>query len=131
MDMFQYRSDVVSVENHSWGNAKFSQLGPTALERIGISNAIAFGRAGRGVIMVRSAGNGRESGINANDDGYANESGAICVASVGRNGRAATYSNPGACVLVAASGGDRTFRALRVRPAARAQGADQRAAPQY
>src|SRR2546429_4611877 len=82
------------------------------MESIGISNAIAFGRDGRGVLMVRSAGNGRASEIptqsdNANDDGYANDPRAICVASVRRdNGRAATYSNRGACLLVAAPGGD-------------------------
>ncbi|PYK61436.1 MAG: hypothetical protein DME21_09185 [Verrucomicrobia bacterium] len=59
MDMFQYRSNIVSVENHSWGNADLSQLAPTPLESVGISNAIAFGRGGLGVVMVRSAGNGR------------------------------------------------------------------------
>src|SRR5216117_3869888 len=59
MDMFQYRSNIVSVENHSWGNADLAQLAPTPLENVGISNAIAFGRDGFGVVMVRSAGNGR------------------------------------------------------------------------
>ena len=117
MDMFQYRSNIVSVENHSWGNADLAQLAPTPLENVGISNAIAFGRDGFGVVMVRSAGNGRGSldpfthlpdqSDDANDDGYANDPRAICVASVRRdNGRAATYSNRGACLLVAAPGGD-------------------------
>src|SRR5207245_2701037 len=114
MDMFQYRSNVVSVENHSWGKGQFDalQLAPTWWETIGISNAVAFGRGGRGVVMVRSAGNGRNfdingnGGMNANDDGYANDPRVICVASVRQHGRVATYSNPGACVLVAAPGGD-------------------------
>ena len=106
MDMFQYRSNVVSVQNHSWGNADVSQLGPTALEGIGISNAIAFGRDGRGVVLVRAAGNGRESSMSANDDGYASDPRAICVASVRSDGRAASYSDPGASLLVAAPGGD-------------------------
>jgi len=108
MDMFQYRSNVVSVENHSWGKGETdpTQFPPTAMESIGISNAIAFGRGGRGVVMVRSAGNGRDNIINANDDGYANDPRVICVASVRRDGRAASYSNPGACLLVAAPGGD-------------------------
>src|SRR5437660_1436983 len=61
MDMFQYRSNIVSVENHSWGNADLSQLAPTPLESVGISNAIAFVRGALGVVMVRSAGNGRGS----------------------------------------------------------------------
>ena len=108
MDMFQYRSNVVSVENHSWGKGETdpTQFPPTALESVGISNAIAFGRVGRGVVMVRSAGNGRSNIINANDDGYANDPRVVCVASVRRDGRAASYSNPGACLLVAAPGGD-------------------------
>jgi len=106
MDMFQYRSNVISVENHSWGNADFPQLGPTPLESIGIANAIQFGRGGRGVVMVRSAGNGREESMNANDDGYANDSRVITVAGVRGDGRAASYSNPGSCLLVAAPGGD-------------------------
>ena len=108
MDMFQYRSNIVSVENHSWGKGQDdpSQLAPTQWERIGISNALAFGRGGRGIVMVHSAGNGREGGMNANDDGYANDPRVICVASVRQGGRVATYSNPGACVLVAAPGGD-------------------------
>jgi subtilisin family serine protease/subtilisin-like proprotein convertase family protein len=110
MDMFQYHSNTVSVENHSWGNADSPQLGPRPLESIGISNAIASGRGGRGVVMVRSAGNGRElganGGLNVNDDGYANDPRVICVASVQHGGRAASYSNPGACLLVAAPGGD-------------------------
>src|SRR5207249_1165002 len=108
MDMFQYRSNIVSVENHSWGKGQddASQLAPSWWETIGISNAVAFGRGGRGVLIVHSAGNGREGGMNANDDGYANDPRVICVASVRQSGRVATYSNPGACVLVAAPGGD-------------------------
>jgi subtilisin family serine protease/subtilisin-like proprotein convertase family protein len=108
MDMFQYRSNIVSIENHSWGKAQDDplQLAPTSWERIGISNALAFGRGGRGIVMVHSAGNGREGGMNANDDGYANDPRVLCVASVRRSGRVATYSNPGACLLVAAPGGD-------------------------
>src|ERR1044071_3501515 len=109
MDMYQYHSNVVTVENHSWGNADLIQITPTALESVGISNAIDFGRGGRGIIMVRSAGNGRGSTLqsgDANDDGYANDPRFICVASVNRAGRAASYSNRGACLLVAAPGGD-------------------------
>jgi len=39
MDMFQYHSNAVSVQNHSWGNVDFSQLPPLPLESLGISNA--------------------------------------------------------------------------------------------
>jgi subtilisin family serine protease/subtilisin-like proprotein convertase family protein len=105
MDMFQYRSNRVAVQNHSWGNASVRLTGPTFLERQGISNAITHGRAGRGVVMVRSAGNGRQQSSNVNDDGYASDPRVIAVAAVQRSGRVTDYSNPGAAVLVAAPGG--------------------------
>ena len=105
MDMFQYLPDVVAVQNHSWGNADAPPLGPSSLEQIGISNAVTYGRGGRGVVMVRSAGNGRQSGYNANDDGYANDPRVITVGAVNSLGRAADYSSPGACLLVSAFGG--------------------------
>ncbi|MCL4178784.1 MAG: S8 family serine peptidase [Verrucomicrobia bacterium] len=105
MDMFQYRSDVVGVQNHSWGNSGLEQLAPTPLEALGVSNAIAFGRQGRGVLMIRSGGNGREQLSDANDDAYASDPRVVTVAAVRRDGRATSYSTPGACLLVAAPGG--------------------------
>ena len=105
MDMFQYRMDVMAVQNHSWGNSGIEQLAPTPIEELGLANAIAAGRQGRGVIMVRSGGNGREQMSDANDDAYASDPRVITVAAVRRDGRAAAYSTPGACLLVAAPGG--------------------------
>ncbi len=105
MDMFQYRSDAVDVQNHSWGNSGAGQLAPTPLERLGLSNAISLGRQGRGIIMVRSGGNGRGNLNDVNDDAYASDPRVVTVASVRRDGRAASYSTRGACLLVAAPGG--------------------------
>jgi subtilisin family serine protease/subtilisin-like proprotein convertase family protein len=117
MDMFQYRSNIVAVQNHSWGNSIPQQLEVTLLEQIGMSNAVTFGRKGLGSIIVRAAANGRkemedQSGVtreaygNANDDGYLANRFVIAVAAVGRDGRATSYSNPGACLLVAGMSGD-------------------------
>ena len=106
MDAFQYQSNVVQVQNHSWGNPGAQLYGPTLLASIGISNAITFGRGGRGVILTRTANNYRADGGNANDDAYCSDPRVIGVASVRAGGRAASYSNPGACVLVSAVGGD-------------------------
>jgi subtilisin-like proprotein convertase family protein len=105
MDMFQYRSDVIGVQNHSWGNSGLEQLAPTPLEALGVSNAISLGRQGRGVLMIRSGGNGREQLSDANDDAYASDPRVVTVAAVRQDGRAASYSTPGACLLVAAPGG--------------------------
>lgn len=106
MDMFQYQSNIVSVQNHSWGNGSTAQFDSSALEKVGIANAINYGRGGKGVVMVRAAGNFRATLGNANDDGYLTTPYAIPVASVQINGSFASYSNPGANLLVAAPGGD-------------------------
>ena len=111
MEMYQYESNRVAVQNHSWGSPGLRLGGPTLLEQLGISNAIAYGRSGLGAIMVRSAGNDRESGAIANDDGYPSDPRVIAVAAANVNGRAAIYSEPGACVLVAAPSGDATTSA--------------------
>ncbi len=102
MDMFQYQSNVVAVQNHSWGNPNPSQLDVGILESRGISNAVTYGRGGRGVVMVRSAGNNRADGGNVNDDAYANNPLIIAVGAVRSDGRSTRYSNPGACLLVSA-----------------------------
>ena len=106
MDMFQYASNRVAVQNHSWGSASTAQLALDALSNAGISNATTQGRGGKGVVMVRGGGNDRESLANVNDDGYANDPRVIAVAAVRKDGRACSYSSPGACLLVAAPSGD-------------------------
>jgi len=106
MDAYQFSSNVVSVQNHSWSVPGTGQDGPSPLEQIGLSHALTFGRGGRGVVMVRSGGNNRTEGNDANDNAYASDPRVIAVAAVGIRGRAALYSNPGACLLVAAPGGE-------------------------
>ncbi len=105
-EMYATAQQLVSVQNHSWGNASARQFGPTALEHSGIEKAVTTGRGGLGTVLVRIAGNGRATVLNANDDGWANDPLAICVAAVGPSGRAASYSSTGACILLAAPGGD-------------------------
>jgi subtilisin-like proprotein convertase family protein/subtilisin family serine protease len=111
-DMFQYASNQVAVQNHSWGNAYEFQLDPTLLQRLAISNAVTHGRGGKGVVMVRAGGNSRNrpdwgnATGDANDDGYANSPFAIAATAVRTDGRATSYSSPGACLLVAAPSGD-------------------------
>ena len=108
MDMYQYASNQVSVQNHSWGsgNGVLAQAGPTLLEQIGISNAVTHGRNGLGSVLVRSAGNDRTLQASADDDGYPSDPQVIAVAAVRTDNRVTSYSEPGACVLVAAPSGD-------------------------
>jgi subtilisin family serine protease len=112
-DMFRHDPDRVAVQNHSWGNSDFLFIERQLLENLAIEEAVTTGRRGRGVILVRSAGNTREIDFNfnsgagdANLDGYANDPRQISVAAIRGDGRYASYSTPGACVLVAAPSGD-------------------------
>ncbi len=104
--MFEAYSNVVQIQNHSWaaGGTALYPLPP--LSDIGISNAVTFGRQGRGVVMVRAASNFRANQADANADGFASDPRIVTVAAVRSDGRAARYSNPGSCVLVAAPSGE-------------------------
>jgi len=106
MDMFQSHSNRVSVQNHSWGNADVTQSPVDLLSDVGISNAVTRGRGGKGVVMARAGGNGRATQSNVNDDGFASDPRAIAVAAIRQDGRACSYSSPGASLLVGAPSGD-------------------------
>jgi subtilisin-like proprotein convertase family protein/subtilisin family serine protease len=106
MTMFQYASNIVAVQNHSWGNAGPELLAPSLVEVVAVSNAWTLGRGGRGVVMCRAGGNGRKDLFDANEDGYANDPRVIAVGAVRDDGRTASYSSPGACLLVAMPSGD-------------------------
>lgn len=110
--MFQYQSNVVSVQNHSWLNSGSGLIGNSAMAEAGLSNALTFGRGGRGILMTRAAGNERDTAANANDQAYTADPRVITVAGVRINGRVAGYSTPGASVLVAAPVGDSGFASL-------------------
>jgi subtilisin-like proprotein convertase family protein/subtilisin family serine protease len=112
MEMYQYKSDEVAVQNHSWGNEGIRLKGLTLLEQIGLSNALHHGRSGRGVIMVRSGGNDRRSAANVNDDGYPSDPRVIAVAAMRRDGLTARYSEPGACLLVSGPSSDTGMHGL-------------------
>lgn len=109
--LFGTGNQEVGVQNHSWGNADYSFVEVSVLEDLALEKAVTEGRGGRGVVLVRSAGNTRQTftGARAGDanlDGYANDPRQVAVAAVRPDGRFASYSTPGSCVLVAAPGGD-------------------------
>jgi subtilisin family serine protease/subtilisin-like proprotein convertase family protein len=108
MDMYQYRSNIVSIQNHSWGfgTINFAPRPVGLLERIGLDNAARKGRNGLGVVLVRSAGNGKGSLQNVNDHAESSLPSVIAVAAVRRDGRVTSYSNRGACVLLAGPSSD-------------------------
>ncbi len=110
--LFQHETSRVQIQNHSWASGTAILNGPSRLVRQAITNAVTRGRNGRGVVIVRSAGNFRAGGVshpgngNVNDDLYPSDPHVIAVAASDREGKATTYSSPGAPVLVAAPSGD-------------------------
>ena len=104
--MFDFRMDIVDVQNHSWVKPGKALVRMTPEESLAISNAVVNGRQGRGVVMVRGAGNARADTRNANYDEYTADPRVITVAANRPDGRVASYSTPGAPILVAALGGD-------------------------
>jgi len=108
MDMYQYESNKVSVQNHSW-----SLQASEPSRESGRSRSRHFpmqspsGRNGRGVVIVRAAGNDRLLQASADDDGYPSNPRVIAVGAVRIGGRVATFSEFGASILVAAPSGDK------------------------
>lgn len=104
--MFEFGSNTVHLQNHSWG-AGGTELYPLPpMEDLGINNAVTSGRGGKGVVIVRAASNFRGNLADANADGYAADPRVIVVAAARSDGRVTRYSNPGACVLVGGLGGE-------------------------
>ncbi|MFZ9854558.1 MAG: S8 family peptidase [Limisphaerales bacterium] len=111
-ELFGTANQTVGVQNHSWGNYGYSFVWPGPLEIEALDKALQDGRGGRGVVFVRSAGNNRQlfstsTAGDVNIDGYANHISQITVGAVRVDGSVASYSTPGACILVAAPGGER------------------------
>jgi subtilisin family serine protease/subtilisin-like proprotein convertase family protein len=109
MDMFEFEINQIDIQNHSWGSVAEQQSGIDALSEQGIHKAITEGRGGKGVVMVRAGGNEREFQQNANDDGFTGDPRAIAVGGIRFDGNVASYSTPGACLLVSAPTGDDNF----------------------
>jgi len=105
-EMFQSHLQDVQVQNHSWALVSSTVVPMSQGESNAIQRAVTEGRGGKGVIIIRAAGNDRENGKNANDDAYISDPRAIAVAAARYDGRAASYSSPGADILVAGPSGD-------------------------
>jgi subtilisin family serine protease len=96
---------TAAIYNNSWGPGSRQQVrfaAPGTQVRETLRAGIHSGRAGRGAIYVWAAGNAADIGDNANYDGYANSIHTIAVAAIGHDGKYTDYSEPGACLLVAA-----------------------------
>ncbi len=105
LDLFPH--DQVHVYNNSWGPGQdpggpIRYGGPGTLTRTAIRDGARLGRGGLGSIYVWAAGNSAQDGDRADFDGYNNLPYTISVGALGKDGRAAIYSEPGASVFVSA-----------------------------
>src|SRR5690606_1034167 len=82
----------------------YSGAANIALEKAAITNVLAEGRDGLGLVLVKSAGNDRASAIDVNHNQSDNNSGQIIVAAVNRDGFVSSYSRYGSAVLVSGFG---------------------------
>ncbi|TAN58171.1 MAG: hypothetical protein EPN20_16635, partial [Magnetospirillum sp.] len=101
----QAKYDVV---NMSWGSASFACNAENSYYKQyfldPMAEAARQGRGGLGTVFVASGGNDRGSGGNANYDNKNNSRFVTAVAALGHDGKFASYSSPGASLLVTAPG---------------------------
>jgi Ca2+-binding RTX toxin-like protein len=100
-----WRFDVV---NHSWGftDAFYVDRASPAFVGIfgGIRTAVETGRGGLGTIIVKAAGNGRTANQETNQENFGNDRHLVHVAALNNKGGVASFSTPGASLLVSAPG---------------------------
>ena len=102
------RDASVAVSNNSWGPIDDTGLllANSALWRAGVESGIVNGRNGLGTAYFWAAGNGGRTVDNSNYDGYANYNRVMAIAALDAAGRSASYSEPGANLLLAAPAGE-------------------------
>lgn len=102
------RIAAVDVVNNSWGYGGFfgDNFATETFAPHGqaIEDAVLHGRDGLGTVLVFAAGNGRAQGQDVNYHDFQNSPYVITVGATDRNGAIASFSTPGAAVLVAAPG---------------------------
>ncbi|GFK93490.1 Calcium-dependent protease [Fundidesulfovibrio magnetotacticus] len=102
---YDFAAQNLDISSNSWGISNnftnFNDADNRGAAQ-GIDNAIANGRDGLGVVIAFAAGNNRLEGDNTNLSNFANDPAIITVAGIAHTGATASYSTPGASILVAA-----------------------------
>ena len=109
-----HSNSVIQIKNNSWGAEDCPTLGttlegPGPLAKAALGEGVSSGRGGLGEIYVWDSGNGGDCDEDVNCDGYANSTEVIAVGAVDYQGFPLSYSEHGACMLVAAPTGDVGF----------------------
>lgn len=108
-ELYLRNPSALRIQNQSWGEDKrMVSLSPIVKDALLVATHQAVD--GRGIIMVRASGNDRSKLNGRPDFGDSNNEplnnwDAVVVGSVDSHGRYASYSSPGANLLVAAPGG--------------------------
>ena len=114
-DVYDRHAIELDVSNNSWGfnGFFFDDLDGTDFDSVGlaIENAAANGRGGLGTVMLWAAGNDRADGQDVNYHGFQAARETIAVAAITNQDSIASYSTPGAAILVGApsNGGSRSI----------------------
>ncbi len=102
-----HSNSVVHISNNSWGPADNGMVigGASSLELAALENGVKTGRGGKGTIFMWAAGNGGLNQDNANYDSYNSSIYTVSVGALNDLGEEADYSEPGACLAIAAPSG--------------------------
>jgi large repetitive protein len=93
----------IHISNNSWGPVDtgiISGIPPQVLAALEFG--VTEGRDGKGIIYTWAGGNGAQRSDNVNYDRYANNRFTLAVGAIDHNGRLATYSEPGAPLIIVA-----------------------------
>jgi len=115
-DAMLHSNAVIQIKNNSWGatDCYSPTATPTVLEGAGplmkaaLAEGAATGRNGKGVIYTFAGGNGVgfDCQDDVNYDGYANSIYVFAIGALNDLGGQSSYSEPGACLIASAPGGD-------------------------
>jgi len=97
-----HQKNAIHIKSNSWGPPALTLSGPGTVTRAAMLDAVTNGRNGRGTVMLWAGGNDAGANDNVNYDGYANSVYVIGVGAIDDQGKQASYSEPGACLLVVA-----------------------------
>lgn len=98
---FLFNSDTIAIKNNSWGpfdNGTIATI--SAVELAALRDAFLTGRNGKGTVFVWAAGNGGFSSDRVDYDPYASSRYAISVGAIGNTDLRASYSEPGAALML-------------------------------
>ena len=111
---FLHSNAVIHIKNNSWGaGTRGTNINaPSSFLQAVIDVGVQAGRGGKGTIMVFSSGNDGDTLDNVNYNMQKTSISSIPVAAANAAGTVASYSTPGAAIVVASPSGDFTNQRL-------------------